>query len=95
MKHFFKYLKLQNLFGKVPDRDLFGETIKIYAKMNWGILRQFLEEYARACTERDVKKSLDENKNPTYTTYEEVKKLIEFLDTVEKNFWQSKEKNIR
>ncbi len=63
--------------------------------MNGGALRQFLEEYARATTERDVHRALQKWENPSYDTFKEVKKLITFLDNVEKNFWHSKEKNIR
>lgn len=96
MKHFFQHLKFWDLFTKREDDSVFfQETIKIYSKMDGGILRRFLEEYARASTERDVTNQLSRDVPHNFETYKEVKKLLTFLDKVEKNFWQSKQKPIR
>jgi len=96
MKHFFKYLKFWDLFSRREDDSIyFQETIKLYAKMDGGTLRHFLEEYARASTERDVTNQLTRDVPHNYETYKEIKKLLVFLDKIEKNFWQSKQKTIR
>ena len=96
MNHFFKYLKFWDLFNKREDDMIyFQETVKLYTKLDPSMLRRFLEEYARASTERDVTNQLSRDVPQNYETYKEIKKLLTLLDKVDKNFWQSKQKPIR
>lgn len=99
MKHFLKYFNLRNLFfrGRQDDRIYFAECVKMYSRIgNVDNMKQFLEDYAIAMTQRETMLHLKSPKEyvPPYHTYQEIKKLLDFIDNLEKNFWQKAEKTI-
>lgn len=96
MFHFFKHLKFDSLFDRREDDTVFfQETVKLYTKFDSAMLKHFLEEYARASTERDVTNMLTRGMPHDFETYKEIKKLLTLLEKMDKNFWQRKQKPIR
>lgn len=99
MKHFLKYFNLKNLFfiGRQDDRVYFAECVKMYSRIgNTDNMKQFLEDYAIAITQRDTMRHLNSSGTipPPFHTYQEIKKLLKFIDDLEKNFWQKDDKAI-
>ncbi len=98
MKKFFTFFGLDKLFYKSPneDKDFFFEAIKSYTSTgNTDMVKRFLENYARAVTERDVTHHLRNGwAKPEFTTYQEVKKILDFIEKIEKNVWQNTKKTI-
>ena len=91
MKHFFKFFSFRNFFSRsrLNDRVTFSECIKLYTRIgNTDILKQFLEDYAIAATQKETIAHLTvaDSKPPTFQTYREIKKLLDVIDQIEKNF---------
>lgn len=98
MKIFLHFFWLDKLFhaAKNEDKDFFFEAIRNYGSIwNTGIMKQFLENYARAVTERDITHHLRNGwAKPEFTTYQEIKKLLDFIDKIENSSWQTTKKTI-
>lgn len=90
MKYFWRYFRIRSLFKpQQTDKEYFSEMAKEYSRIgNKDALKQFLENYALTMTERDTAKHLQVpgTPAPTYTSYHEIKKLIEIIDLIEKSF---------